>query len=122
MVKITSSVHTRIANSLGIRKEILEAELKTMELLQNLKKLKREKEEKINLIAQFKKEISAVSDAIQRLEFQDLPTDMEKKEMKKVPVEKPQKKIKEEIEESIVDDEMAQEVEDLKEKIEALKI
>ena len=98
MVKISSSVHTRIENALAIRKEVLETALRATELLQKIKGYKKDNAEKKRLITQFKKEIYEVSIQVQELEFKDLPKEIAKKLEPEIElVVKPKKEIEKEI-------------------------
>ena len=123
MPKISSSVHTRLENALGLRKEVLETALKATELLQKFKQYKKDNREKSQQITKFKKEISGLKDAIHELEFKDLPKNIIKEQKPEAkPLKEAAQEIKKQIEEPIVKSELQQQVEDLRTRIDSIKI
>lgn len=127
MVKISSSVHTRLENAMELRKEVLETALRATELMQKIKNYKKENAEKKIMITKFKKEISELKGVVHELEFKDLPKEITQKlepktELKVKPAKEIEREVREEIEKPIVRSEMEQEIEDLRAKIENIKI
>ena len=127
MVLISSSVHTRLENGLALRKEVLEAALRTTEILQAIKVYKEERRKKLLMINKYKKEITALVNKVHELEFKDLPKNITREIESEIEPRQPTKEeirqeIEERFEEPLVKSEVEQEIEDLREKINNLKI
>lgn len=126
MVKISSSVHTRLENGMNLRKDILEAALRTTQLAQTFRQYKQANIEKNKLLIQFKKEVANLKQTVHELEFKDLPTDVVKKPEEPIKSSKLTKQdieeFKQEIETPIIKSELETQIEDLKSQIENIKI
>jgi len=127
MVKISSSVHVRLEQGLNLRKDILETALTATELLQTFKQYKKETNQKTLLITKFKKEISALKETLHELELKDLPKDVTRQlQPKQQMIIKTPEELREEIEQDIkkpiIKSQLEQELEELKSKIEKIKI
>lgn len=126
MVKISSSVHTRLENGMNLRKDILEAALRTTQLAQTFRQYKQANIEKNKLLIKFKKEVANLKQTVHELEFKDLPTDVVKKPEEPIKSSKLTKQdieeFKQEIETPIIKSELETQIEDLKSQIENIKI
>jgi hypothetical protein len=128
MVKISSSVHTRLENGMNLRKDILEAALRTTQLAQTFRQYKQANIEKNKLLIQFKKEVADLKQTVHELEFKDLPKDVVKEPKGEEPIIESQslkqieEEFKQEIETPIIKSELETQIEDLKSQIDNIKI
>lgn len=132
MVKIQSSVHTRLENGMLLRREVLETALKTTQILQLLKVYKKENTDKKKMLTKFKSEISDLRQTVHDLEFKDLPQDITRRLMPQKPqpvikqnfksLKQVEREVKKEIETPVIKSEIEIQVADLKRQIDNIKI
>jgi len=127
MVKISSSVHTKVENGLELRKEILETALRATELTQKIKGYKKDNSEKKKLILKFKQQITDLKQVIHELEFKDLPREFVAKKHKVKDIIKTKKQINKEVEEKILEQpivksQLETELDFLRDKINKIKV